>query len=131
MKAQRVSRSITLFFLESRRYRGEWWTPRPGYCTPSTGKTQYPSYRKLGGPQDRPARSESLYDLSYPGPPQLYMYISLYMLQAYITAGWILPYEQFAPNTYKGLQHIHWRRISLMLNTDMCIVAGRRNTENW
>jgi hypothetical protein len=50
------------------------------------GKTRYPLYRRLGGPQgrsrqvrktlaptgirspDRPARSESLYRLSYPGP---------------------------------------------------------------
>jgi hypothetical protein len=52
------------------------------------GKTRYPLYRRLGGPQtrsgqvwktsppagirfpDRPARSESLYRLSYPGVPQ-------------------------------------------------------------
>jgi len=50
------------------------------------GKTRYPLYRRLGGPQgrsrqvrkispptgiwspDRPARSQSLYRLSYPGP---------------------------------------------------------------
>jgi hypothetical protein len=50
------------------------------------GKTQYPLYRRLGGPQgrsgqarkispptgirslDRPARTELLYRLSYPGP---------------------------------------------------------------
>ena len=47
------------------------------------GKTRYPLYRRLGGPDctgagnlsptgirspDRPARSESLYLLSYPGP---------------------------------------------------------------
>jgi hypothetical protein len=56
-------------------------TPRPGRFTP--GKTRYPLYRRLGGPQgrsgrvqkisppteirspDRPARSESLYRLSY------------------------------------------------------------------
>ena len=58
--------------------------PRPGRFTP--GKTRYPLYKRLGGPQgrsgqvwkislptgitspDRPARSESLYRLSYPGP---------------------------------------------------------------
>ena len=52
----------------------------------SLGKTRYPLYTRLGGPQgrsgrvreispptgirspDRPARSESLYRLSYPGP---------------------------------------------------------------
>ena len=54
------------------------------------GKTRYPLYRRLGGPQgrsgrvrkispptgirspDRPVRSESLYRLSYPGPFYLY-----------------------------------------------------------
>ena len=32
------------------------------------GKTRYLLYRRLGGPQGRPARSELLYRLSYPGP---------------------------------------------------------------
>jgi len=54
------------------------------------GKTRYPLYRRLGGPQgrsggvrknlastgirspDSPSRSESLYQLSYPGPPSIY-----------------------------------------------------------
>jgi hypothetical protein len=62
----------------------EWLAPRPGRFAP--GKTQYPLYRRLGKPQgrsgrvrenlartvirslDRPARSESLYWLRYPGP---------------------------------------------------------------
>ena len=53
------------------------------------GKTRYPLYRRLGGPQgrsgrvrkispptgirspDRPARSQSLYPLRYPGPHTL------------------------------------------------------------
>ena len=60
-------------------------TPRPGRFTPWK-YTRYPLYRRLGGPQgrsgrvqkistpirdsipDRPARSESLYRLSYAGP---------------------------------------------------------------
>jgi len=59
-------------------------TPRPAL---PQGKTPYPLYRRLSGPQggsgrvrkispptgirspDRPARSESLYRLSYRGPP--------------------------------------------------------------
>ena len=65
-----------------------WSTPRPGRFTPPPPprKTRYPLYRRLGGPQgrsgrmrkispptgirstDRPARTESLYRLSYPGP---------------------------------------------------------------
>ena len=61
---------------------GEWSAARSGR-TLLPGKTQYPLYRRLGGPQgrsgraenlappgfdpsDRPARSQSLYRLSYP-----------------------------------------------------------------
>ena len=57
------------------------------------GKTRYPLYRRLGGPQgrsgrvrnislptgirspDRPARSESLYRLSYTGPWDMGIYV--------------------------------------------------------
>jgi hypothetical protein len=67
-----------------------WWmvnsTPRPLY---PPGKTRYPLYRRLDGPQgrsgqvrkmspptgirspDRPARSESLYQLSYSGQREI------------------------------------------------------------
>jgi hypothetical protein len=62
---------------------GEWSASRPGRTLPP-GKSRYPLYRRLGGPQDRsgqvrkisppteirspdrPARSRSLYWLSYP-----------------------------------------------------------------
>ena len=62
-------------------------TPRPHFNL--RGKTRYPLYRRLGGPQgrsrraenlvphrdsipDRPVRTQSLYRLSYPGlPPEL------------------------------------------------------------
>ena len=62
---------------------GEGSASRPGRCLPP-GKTRYPLYRRMGGPQgrsgqvrkispppgfdppDRPARSQSLYRLSYP-----------------------------------------------------------------
>jgi len=61
---------------------GEWSAARPGRTLP-LGKTRYPFYRSLGGPQgrseraenlvptrdsipDRPARSQSQYRLSYP-----------------------------------------------------------------
>jgi hypothetical protein len=61
---------------------GEWSAARPGRTLPP-GKTQYPFYRRLGGPQDRSgqaenlaptgirspdrkARGQSLYRLSYP-----------------------------------------------------------------
>ena len=80
--AHRGSRGIALPFYDhgTRRGWGVSVTPRP-YFTP--GKTRYPLYRRLGGPQgrsgevgkscpptgirspDRPARSQSLYRLSY------------------------------------------------------------------
>ena len=61
---------------------GEWSAARPGRTLPP-GKSGYPFYRRLGGPQgrpgraeksrphrdsilDRPARSQSLYRLSCP-----------------------------------------------------------------
>jgi hypothetical protein len=74
-----VGRSIALLFLDLGARRG-WVAALP------PGKTQYPLYRRLGGPQgrsgrvrkispptgirspDRPARSQSLYRLSYPAP---------------------------------------------------------------
>jgi hypothetical protein len=79
--AQRVGRGIALFYHDRGTRRG--WvvssTPRPHL---SPGKTQYPFYRRLCWPQgrsgraeksrphrdsiaDRPARSQSLYRLSY------------------------------------------------------------------
>ena len=68
--------------------------------TPATlfpGKSWYPFYRRLGGPQgrsgqmgkfrlngnrspDRPARNESLYRLSYPGPHQRYDFLFVLFL---------------------------------------------------
>ena len=57
--AQRVGRDIALLFHDRGTRRG--WvvssTPRPHF-TP--GKTQYPFYRRLGGPQGRSGRAESL-----------------------------------------------------------------------
>jgi len=79
--AQRVGRGIALIFHDRATRRG--WvfssTPQPHF---THGKTRYPFYRRLGGPQgrygraeksrphrgsipDRPARSQSLYRLSY------------------------------------------------------------------
>ena len=39
--------------------RGEWSAARPGRTLPP-GKTRYPFYRKLGGPQGRSGRTENL-----------------------------------------------------------------------
>ena len=38
---------------------GEWSASRPGRTLP-LGKTRYPFYRKLGGPQGRSGRAENL-----------------------------------------------------------------------
>ena len=38
---------------------GEWSAARPGRTIPP-GKTRYPFYRRLGGPQDRSGRAENL-----------------------------------------------------------------------
>ena len=37
----------------------EWSAARPGRTLPP-GKTRYPLYRRLGGPQGRPGRAENL-----------------------------------------------------------------------
>jgi len=77
---------------------GEWSAARPGRILPP-GKTRYPLYRRLGGPQgrsgraenlvphrdsipDRPARSQSLYRLSYPARHIyvcIYIYVFIYI----------------------------------------------------
>ena len=80
--AQRVGRGIALLFRERGTRRGEWSAARPGRTLPQ-GKTRYPFYRRLGGPQGRSGWAEhlvptgirsrtfqpvaqSLYRLSYP-----------------------------------------------------------------
>ena len=75
-------------FLRPWHWRWEWGGQHHAPAALSPGKTQYLLYRSLGGPQgrsgrvrkitptgirspDRPARSESLYRLSYPGQRKL------------------------------------------------------------
>ena len=50
---------IALLFHNSGTRRGEWSAARPGRTLPP-GKTQYPFYRRLGGPQGRSGRAENL-----------------------------------------------------------------------
>ena len=50
--AHRGSRGIALLFLDHGTRRGEGSAPRPGRSLPP-GKTRYPLYRRLGGPQGR------------------------------------------------------------------------------
>jgi len=89
-KAQRGSYSSTLS-LTAALDGGGWSTPHPGRLPPE--KTRYPFYRRLGWPRgrykrvgkilpptgirspDSPARSESLYRLSYPvAYPHIHIY---------------------------------------------------------
>jgi len=76
-------------FMTTELEGGEGSVPRPGHSLPP-GKTQYPLYRRLGGPQgwsgqvrkispptrirspDRPAHSQSLYQLRYPAHMKVY-----------------------------------------------------------
>ena len=50
--AQGVGRGIALLFHDLGTRRGEWSAARPGRTSPP-GKTRYPLYRRLGGPQGR------------------------------------------------------------------------------
>jgi hypothetical protein len=57
--ASRVGRGITLPFLDRGIRRGEWSAARPNRNLPP-GKTRYPLYRMLGGPQGQSGRAENL-----------------------------------------------------------------------
>ena len=56
--AQRVGRGIALLFLDRGTKRGEWSAARPGRTLPP-GKTRYPLYWRLVGPQGRSGRAEN------------------------------------------------------------------------
>jgi len=55
----RVGRGIALLFHDRGTRRGEWSATRPGRTLPP-GKSRYPIYRRLGGPQGRSGRAENL-----------------------------------------------------------------------
>jgi len=57
--AQRVGRGTDYSFLTTELEGGEWSAARPGRTLPP-GKTRYPLYRSLGGPQGRSGRAENL-----------------------------------------------------------------------
>jgi hypothetical protein len=85
MKVLRGRRDSSILSLTSAVDGGEWLKPHPGHFAPGK-KTGHPFYKRLGGSTlmvwkgaenlapkgigflNRPARSESLYRLSYPGP---------------------------------------------------------------
>jgi len=57
--ARRVGRGVALLFHDRGTLGGEWSAARPGRTLPP-GKTRYPLYRRLGGPQGRSGRTENL-----------------------------------------------------------------------
>jgi len=57
--AQRLGRGIALLFHDHGTRRGECSAAHPGRTLPP-GKTRYPLYRRLGGPQGRYGRAENL-----------------------------------------------------------------------
>ena len=57
--AQRLRRGIALLFHDRGTRRGEWSAARPGRTLP-LGKTRYPFYRRLVGPQGWSGRAENL-----------------------------------------------------------------------
>ena len=57
--AQRVRRGVALLLHDRGTRRGEWSAARSGRILPP-GKTQYPFYRRLGGPQGRSGRAENV-----------------------------------------------------------------------
>jgi len=56
---QKVGRGIALLFHDRGTRTGEWSAARPGRTLPP-GKTRYPFYRRLGGPQGRSGRAQML-----------------------------------------------------------------------
>ena len=60
--AHRGTRGIALLFLDHGTRRGEGSASHPGHSLPP-GKTRYPFYRRLGGPQVRKISRNSI-----PGP---------------------------------------------------------------
>jgi len=104
--------------------------PRPGRLYP-LGKARYPLYRRLGGPQgqsgraenlaphrdsipDRPARSQSLYRLSYP---------------AHIWSNNRLEIQKGTPKKLPMPPFLSWQSLGgWLLETNP---AGRSRSENW
>ena len=112
---------------------GEWSAARPGRTLPP-GKTQCPFYRRMGGPQgrsgraenlppphwdsipDRPARSQSLYRLSYRAHILL-----RYLLQITATSNvfsyfycllWYVSLSHLKRSSVNKLRPLHYKSLS-------------------
>ena len=103
--AHRGGNGITLLFLDHGTRRGEGSASRPGRSL-LPAKDPDLLYRRMGGPQgwsrhvrkifnppDRPARSQSLYRLSYP-VPQSFMSMCQILSDESSTAVWIYKYKR-------------------------------------
>jgi hypothetical protein len=121
-RAYRGSRGIALSFLDLGARRGGWSAPRPGRFTPE--KYPVPIVQEAGwapGPvwtcaknlvptgirsPDRPARSQSLYRLSYRGPPGV-IRVTLFCIYSLCIAPWIFRYSKHS-NSIKDIEnHIY------------------------
>ena len=78
---QRLGRGIPLLFMTAALEGGEWSAARRGRTLPP-GKTHYPFYRRLGGPQRRSGRREK----SRPQWDFFYNNILLFRYISYIPA---------------------------------------------
>jgi len=83
--APNLGSGIALHFHDRGTRRGEWSAARPGHTLPP-GKTRYPFYRRLGGPQGLSLRAENLVPTGIrsrtvqPVSPSLYApYIYIYI----------------------------------------------------
>ena len=114
--AQRVVRGIALYSsMTAALEGGEWSAARPGRTLPP-GKTRYPFYRRLGGPQGRSGRAECVdlchanlcsYEVLFVGS---YLVVVLLNLEAGVT--WIRNYCKF-PNS----EHFQKLRIVQQVTT--------------
>jgi len=117
---------------------GEWTTPRPGRFT--LGKEiPYPVYRRLGGSRgrsgrvrkisppaglrspDRPARSESPYQLSYPGRSIIIIKALLNIITLVIAIKkWIRSRAFLCDICVLYYWHCHWQHDSTIAVLDTC-----------
>ena len=113
---------------------GEWSAARPGRNLPP-GKTRYPFYRRLGGPQGRSEWAEnlfptgirsrtvqpvtqSLYQLSYPGH---YIYIYIYVTALLFSAPLLFTLADLITKT-RHYKTRHYKTYSILWS--VCMVTG-------
>ena len=118
---QRVGRGIALLLHNRGTRRGEWSASRPGRTLPP-GKTRYPLYRRLGGPQSRSGRAENLVPTGISIPDRVARSQPLYRLsyRAHMSLSSIYNYTQKIQNYNK----INWNKKILIMNYQRHIRTG-------